>query len=104
MCYLKDRLPKKFSIAFHKGSNYDYHFIIKELAEELELAEVNINITTVFLKTQTLKMISQNTNVWSCNKNDRQKFDEKLNERFFDTYKYSNNDNNKFILLLQKGG
>ena len=58
MCYLKDRLPKKFSIAFHKGSNYGYHFIIKELAEELELAEVNINITTVFLKTQTLKMIS----------------------------------------------
>ena len=27
----------------------------------------------------------------------------KLEERFFNTYKFSNHDNNKFILLLQKG-
>ena len=32
-----------------------------------------------------------------------QKFDESLKERFFNTYKFSNHDNNKFILLLQKG-
>ena len=38
-----------------------------------------------------------------CNKNYQQKFDEKLKERFFNTYKFSNHDNNKFILLLQKG-
>ena len=38
-----------------------------------------------------------------CNKNYQQKFDEKLKERFFNTYKFSNRDNNKFILLLQKG-
>ena len=38
-----------------------------------------------------------------CNKNHQQKFDEKLNEQFFSTYKCSNHDNNKFILLLQKG-
>ena len=31
------------------------------------------------------------------------KFDEKLKKRFFDTYKFCNHDNNKFILLLQKG-
>ena len=29
-------------------------------------------------------------------------FDEKLKERFFNTCKFSNHDNNKFILLLQK--
>ena len=27
---------KKIHIAFHNGCNYDYHFIIKELAEEFE--------------------------------------------------------------------
>ena len=27
-------VPKKVSIAFHNGPNYDYHFIIKELVEE----------------------------------------------------------------------
>ena len=31
---LKHSVPKKISIVFHNGSNYDYHFIIKELAEE----------------------------------------------------------------------
>ena len=38
-----------------------------------------------------------------CNKNYQQKLDEKLKERFFNTYKYSNHDNNKFILLLRNG-
>ena len=38
-----------------------------------------------------------------CNRNCQIKFDEKLKERFFNTYKFSNHDNNKFILLLQKG-
>ena len=38
-----------------------------------------------------------------CNKNYQHKFDEKLKERFFNTYKFSNHDNSKFILLLQKG-
>ena len=37
-----------------------------------------------------------------CNKNYQHKFDEKLKEQFFNTYKFSNHDNNKFILLLQK--
>ena len=37
-----------------------------------------------------------------CNKNDQHKFNEKLKERFFNTYKFSNHDNNKFILLLRK--
>ena len=29
---LKCSVPKKIPIVFHNGSNYDYHFIIKELA------------------------------------------------------------------------
>ena len=35
-------------------------------------------------------------------KNCQIKFDEKLKERFFNTYQFSNHDNNKFILLLPK--
>ena len=34
--YLKCSIPKKLSIVFHKGSNRNYHFIIKELAKEFE--------------------------------------------------------------------
>ena len=36
ICDLKYAIPKKIPIAFHNGSNYDYHFIIKELAEEFK--------------------------------------------------------------------
>ena len=44
-------MPKKISILFHNGSNYDYHFIIKELAEEFKkqftcLGENNENYIT----------------------------------------------------------
>ena len=38
-----------------------------------------------------------------CNKKYPHKFDKKLKERVFNTYKFSNHDNNKFISLLQKG-
>ena len=38
-----------------------------------------------------------------CNKNHQTKFYEKLKERFLNTYKFSNHDNNKSILLVRKG-
>ena len=36
ICILKYSVPKKNLIAFHNVSNYYYHFIIKELAEEFK--------------------------------------------------------------------
>ena len=38
----------------------------------------------------------------SCNKNYSNKLDENLEKRFKNTFKFSNNDINKFILLLRK--
>ena len=38
-----------------------------------------------------------------CNKNYENKFDGKLKKRFFNTYKFSNDDNNRLNLLLRKG-
>ena len=32
---LKYSVPKNISIVFHNGSNYDHHFIIKKIEEEL---------------------------------------------------------------------
>ena len=29
-------MPSEIPVVFHNGSNYDYHFIIKELANEFE--------------------------------------------------------------------
>ena len=36
ICNLKYSVPKEIPIVFHNGPNYDYHFTIKELAEEFE--------------------------------------------------------------------
>ena len=36
ICNLKYSVPEGIHIVFHNGSNYDYHFIIKEIAEELK--------------------------------------------------------------------
>ena len=36
ICNLRYRTPKEIPVLFHNGSIYDYHFIIKELADEFE--------------------------------------------------------------------
>ena len=36
ICNLRYKIPKEIPIVFHNGSTYDYHFIIKELAEKFE--------------------------------------------------------------------
>ena len=33
---LKYSVPQEIPLTFHNGSNYDYHFFIKELAEEFK--------------------------------------------------------------------
>ena len=35
-CNIRYKIPKEIPIVFHNGSNYDYHFIRKELAERFK--------------------------------------------------------------------
>ena len=39
ICSLKYSVPKKIPIVSNNGSNFDYHFVIKELAEFTCLGE-----------------------------------------------------------------
>ena len=36
ICNLRYNVPKKIPVVFHNGSTYDYHFVIKKLAEEFK--------------------------------------------------------------------
>ena len=36
ICNLKFNMPNEIPIVFHNSSNYDYHFVIKELANKFE--------------------------------------------------------------------
>ena len=156
-----------FFIVFHNGSNYDYHFIIKVLANEFEgqfeylgentgkhnpfsvpikkevkniYNDGNESVVTIsykikfidsarFMASSLLNLFdnlaegihkikckdcdclleyeSVNDNLikykWlSCNKDYSNKIDEELKKRFKNTFKFSDNDINKFILLLRK--
>ena len=153
---------------FHNGSNYDHHFIIKELAKEFEgefeclgentktyktfsvpiekevtkidkdanesVVSISYNMKFIgstrfmasslsnlvnnltegihkvkckdcgcFLEYENVKENSVKYKCLSCNKDYSNKFDDKLKKRFKNTFKFSNNDINKFILLLRKG-
>ena len=161
-------MPNEIPVVFHIGSNYDYHFIIKELANETEgqfqyLVENkekyktffvpikkeipkidkggNASIVTIsykvkfigsarFMTTSLSNLVDNLAEVIHgikctdcdcfleyesvkdnfikfkclfCNKDFSNKLDEKLKKRFKNTFKFSNNDINKFILLLRKG-
>ena len=37
ICNLRHKTSKEIPVVFHNGSKYDYHFIIKELAEEFKV-------------------------------------------------------------------
>ena len=60
---LRYNIPREIPVVFHNGSTYDYHFIVKELAEEFEgefdclgeNTEKYINFS-VPIKTKTIKI------------------------------------------------
>ena len=54
ICHLKYSAPRKIPIVFHNGSNYDYHFIIKELAEEFKKQFTCLGENTEKYKTFTV--------------------------------------------------
>ena len=37
ICHLRYKISKEIPVVFHNGSAYDYHFIIKKLAENLKV-------------------------------------------------------------------
>ena len=56
-----------------------------------------------FLEYESVKDNSVKYKCLSCNKNYSNKIDEELKKRSKNTFNFSNNDINKFILLLRKG-
>ena len=57
------------------------------LMKNVKLVELTINIATIFLSTKTLNYDLIECKCLCCNKKYKQKFDEKLKERFLNTYK-----------------
>ena len=104
ICNLKYKTPKEIPVVFHNGSNYDYHFIVKEQAEETPLSErlhkdkwsdCKSDLEYVTAKDSTLTL--QGT---GCNKNYETEVDENLSKRFQNTYKFCDEELSKVLLIL----
>ena len=161
ICNLRYKIPKEIPIAFHNGSTYDYHFIIKELVKEFDgnfeclgentekyitfsvpikkkIENKDIEITYKikfidsyrFMATSLSKLVHNLAEdihgdkrvdcksdlsymevidealIFRCFnyiKNFKKEIIKELIKRFASTYKFCNNDLNKFVMLLRKG-
>ena len=63
ICNLKYSIPKKVSIDFHNGSNYDYLVILKELAEEFGKKFTCLGENTEKCITFTVPIEKENTRI-----------------------------------------
>ena len=63
ICNLEYSVPKKNSIVLYNGSNYDYHFIVKELAEEFKKQFTCIGENTVKYITFTVPIEKEVTRI-----------------------------------------
>ena len=75
--------------------------LVDNLAESIH--KVKCKDCDCFLEYENVKDNLIKYKCLSCNKENSNKLDEKLKNRFKNTFKFSKNDNNKFILLLRKG-
>ena len=126
-CNLKYKIVKEIPVLFHNESAYDYHFIIKYLAREFkgnfeclgENTEKYISFTVSFKKVindkkikcririsdsyrfmhDSLSNLVDNLSEFKTNEIDN----DVLIKRFYNIYQLSDNDTNKFKLLLRKG-
>ena len=124
---LNYKIVKEIPVLFHSGSVYDYHFIIKYLPREFkfnsecfgENTEKHISVTVPFKKVINDKEIKYKKRISdSCRfmQDSLSNLVDNLSElkikemdndvsikRFHNTYQLSDNDINKFKLLLRKG-
>ena len=55
ICNLKFNVPNEIPLFVYNSSNYDYHFIIKELANEFEVVEIGVTWDNFKLKPEKIK-------------------------------------------------
>ena len=75
----------------------------KDDDKKRETCRIKYNHCDCFLEYTNFKDDLIEKKCLCCSRNYQHKFDEKLKEIFFNTYKFSNHDSNKFSLLLRKG-
>ena len=63
ICNLKFNVPLEIPVTFHNGSNYDYHFIIKKLANEFDGQFECLGENTEKYKTFSIPIVKEPTKI-----------------------------------------
>ena len=95
VCNIGYKTPKEIPVVFHNGSKYDYHFIIKELAEELECFRTFLPWIHSNQRLLVFKCLRSSINY-------KNYFNKNLIKSFSNTYEFCNGDINHFWLMLRK--
>ena len=95
---IKDRILRDIKNLFeHEKEEEDYY---KPERVSKKTCKIKCKYCDCVLKYTNVKDDLIEYKCLRCNKSYQGKFDEKLKERFSNTYKFSNHDNNNFIWLL----
>ena len=94
ICNLRYNVPKEIPIAFHNGSTYDYHFIIKELVKEFKgsFECVGENTEQYLTFSVSIKKKTKNKNLEITNK-----------IKFIDSYRFMSSSLSKLVENLSEG-
>ena len=115
ICNLNYKVPQEIPVKIHNGSKYDYHFIIRELAEEFKGQFECLGENTEKYITFSILIKKENDNgtiikhkikfIDTCRFMQSKLSDlvDNLSEKFPSVYQFCNGDLNKFVLLLRKG-
>ena len=81
---------------------WQLHYQIYEIISWNKFTKLSVKNVIVFFEYESVKENSIKYKCLSCNKKYSNKIDEGLKNRFKNIFKFSNNDINRFILLLRK--
>ena len=101
ICNLKFNMPNEIPIVFHSGSNYDYHFIIKELVNEFQGKLKYLGENTQKNKTFSVPIEKEVTKINNVGNESIQAISYKI--KFIDSARFMSNSLSNLVDNLAEG-
>ena len=101
ICNLRYKTPKEIPVVFHNGSTYDYHFIIKTLAEEFEGEFECLGENTEKYITFSVPINKKITKKYENGNNNIKTISYKI--KFIDSYRFMSTSLSKLVDNLSEG-
>ena len=101
ICNLRYKIPKQIHVVLHNGSTYDYHFIVKELAEEFEGESECLRENTEKYVTFSVQIKKEITKIDKDGNDKITKISYKI--KFIDSFRFMSSSLSKLVDNLSEG-